>query len=113
MVKIPVRLIHHDRLFFHCLFWLPVILLAFLSEQRADGAERDCLDLLKSKCLDCHYETRICYKVKKRKSSWSWKRTLKAMRVNGAELSDGEIRRLVSCLSRPDRKVLSYCGASK
>jgi hypothetical protein len=69
-----------------------------------------CAELVKSKCLSCHLETRICQKVKKRKGKSSWKSTIKSMVRHGADLSKSEQKRIVTCLRKPDSEVLEFCG---
>ena len=72
-----------------------------------------CAELVKSKCLSCHLETRICQKVKKRKGKSSWKRTIKSMVRHGADLSKSEQKRIVTCLRKPSSEVLDFCGMKK
>jgi hypothetical protein len=72
-----------------------------------------CTELVKSKCLSCHLETRICQKVKKRKGKSSWKTTIKSMVRHGADLNKSEQKRIVSCLKKPSSEVLDFCGMKK
>lgn len=89
----------------------PALLLVFMLFH-VDTAYADkpaCGELVISKCTSCHYETRICQKVKKRKGKGSWKRTLKSMIRNGAVINREEQKRLLQCLSTPDSEVLKLC----
>jgi len=76
-------------------------------------AEETCELLVKNKCLSCHFETRICQKMKKKKGKSSWKRTMRSMVRHGAELSKGEQKTLVQCFTSRDAAVLSLCGLDK
>ena len=60
-------------------------------------ADEDCTTLINSKCTSCHYKSRICKKLgKKRKGAW--KSTIKRMKRHGAEISKEEQKALVKCL---------------
>ncbi|GAB4337885.1 MAG: hypothetical protein Kow0089_09430 [Desulfobulbaceae bacterium] len=80
-------------------------------------AAESCTQLLMSRCETCHYVTRVCQKVEResRKKSWfggsrgSWKRTVRNMVRQGAQLSKEEEKILVDCLSKPSEEVLSLC----
>ena len=69
-----------------------------------------CGELVKSKCIKCHHETRICQKVRKGKGKGSWKTTIKSMIRHGAVVNKDEKKQLVTCLSTPDSEVLELCG---
>ena len=72
-----------------------------------------CRPLVEQKCSNCHFVTHICPNLKKKKGAWSWKRTVKSMVEHGAELSDTEIKQLVTCLSKPDDDLLDICAQQK
>ena len=72
-----------------------------------------CKSLMESRCLACHFETRICRKIGKNKGSRSWKRTIKSMIRHGAELSGKEQKTLIGCFVDRDREILSFCGMDK
>lgn len=72
-----------------------------------------CGELVKSKCLACHLETRICRKVKKRRGKSSWKATIKSMVRHGAALNRAEQKKTVNCLRKPDSEILEFCGMKK
>ena len=72
-----------------------------------------CAELVKSKCLACHLETRICQKIKKRRGKSSWKSTIKSMVRHGAKLSKPEQKQIANCLRKPDSEVLEFCGMKK
>ena len=76
-------------------------------------AEDSCAPLVKNKCLSCHFETRICQKMKKKKGKSSWKRTIKSMIRHGAKLSKKEQKVLVQCFTSRNDAVLSLCGLDK
>lgn len=85
-------------------------LLAFTTPSLADES---CGPLVQNKCLDCHFETRICQKLRKKKGKSSWKRTIKAMVRHGTKLSKGEQKTLVQCFASRDSSILSLCGMDK
>ena len=93
---------------------LTILLLQFFIFLPSTAASAPaCAELVKSKCLSCHLETRICGKVKKRKGISSWKTTIKSMVRHGADLSKSEQKRLVACLKKPHIEVLELCGMKK
>jgi len=53
--------------------------------------------MINSKCVKCHYKTRICDALGT-KSKRKWKRTIKFMVRQGAELSKDDQEALVECL---------------
>jgi len=77
------------------------------------AATPTCGELVKSKCLACHYETRICQKIKKGRGKGSWKKTIKAMIRHGAVIGKADQKHLITCLSTADSKVLELCGIKK
>ena len=89
------------------------LLLFFFVTTSPAAPPTNCEELLMNKCLSCHYETRICQKVKKRKGKRSWARTIKSMVRHGAVVNKGEQKTLVNCLSSADQTVLELCGMNK
>lgn len=85
------------------------------------SAEDNCIQLLTKRCETCHYLTRVCQKVDKErnKKSWfggaagTWKRTMKNMVKQGAQLNKEEEKVLVECLSKPTPEVLNVCKLKK
>ena len=85
--------------------------------------QEECTQLLTKRCETCHYMTRVCQKVDKErnKKSWfggspgtgTWKRTIKNMVKQGAQLNKAEENILVECLSKPSPEVLSLCKLDK
>ncbi len=69
-----------------------------------------CVELLKSRCLQCHYETRICRKLKNKAGKRAWKGTIGAMIRHGAEVSKEEKGRLATCLADQDREIAEFCA---
>ncbi len=76
-------------------------------------AEESCEPLVTNKCLSCHFETRICQKMEKKKGKSSWKRTIKSMIRHGTKLSKSEQKTLIQCFTSPDPAVLSLCKLDK
>ncbi len=58
----------------------------------------DCRAMIDSKCAKCHYRTRICDALGT-KSKRKWKRTIKFMVKQGANLSKVDQETIVECLS--------------
>ena len=85
------------------------------------AAQESCVRLLTKRCEVCHYMTRVCQKVDKerKKKSWfggsegTWKRTIKNMVKQGAQLNKAEEKILIECLSKPTSEVLSLCKLNK
>ncbi len=96
---------------------LPVVVMllqfSLVQPSTVIAAPLNCGELVKNKCIKCHYETRICQKVKKGRGKGSWKNTIKSMLRHGAVLSKAEQKDLVVCLSTADGKVLELCGMDK
>lgn len=100
----------------HLVFFL-LIRMIFLFWTGTGRAEDDCTALLKARCEECHYLTRVCQKVKTELSSnsWfgssagSWKRTVKNMVYQGAKLTAEEEQKLVDCLSKPAPEIKALC----
>ena len=70
--------------------------LAGYAEETAVDAER-CRSLIDSKCVACHYKSRICYALGK-KSKRRWRRTINNMVDYGTRLTDKEIETITDCL---------------
>ena len=87
--------------------------LFFVQASFAEAAAPACGELVNNKCTTCHFETRICQKVKKGKGKGSWKRTITSMVRHGAVIDKAEQKRLLTCLSTPDNEVLELCGMKK
>ena len=78
-------------------------LIVFLLLLRLDGgfafaANEQCAELINSRCLGCHYKSRICQTLGN-KRKWEWKSTVKNMIRLGAKLSDAEKETIIDCLS--------------
>jgi hypothetical protein len=76
-------------------------------------AEESCSELLTNRCEVCHYFTRVCQKVQRKKGKSSWKRTVKNMVKQGAKLNKDEQKKLVTCLSKPTPEIMEFCGLKK
>ena len=61
-------------------------------------ADAVCSSLVDAKCVRCHYKTRICDALGT-KSVGNWKRTVKFMVKQGAQLTDDENNKIIACLS--------------
>jgi len=61
-------------------------------------SEAVCSAIVDVKCVRCHYKTRICDALGT-KSVRQWKKTLKFMLKQGAELSVDEQNKVIACLS--------------
>ncbi len=88
---------------------LPFLFFLFTAPASA-GQEKSCLELLKGRCLRCHYETRICRKLEKKASTRAWNGTIGAMIRHGAQVSKQEKKQLASCLGGRDREVQEFCN---
>lgn len=64
----------------------------------AQSPAGDCRTIIDSKCVSCHYKTRICDALGT-KSKRKWKRSIKFMVKQGAKLSKVEQETVVECLS--------------
>ena len=102
---------HGKSLILAITFFLPCFGLLVIPEPAlASGdAPLTCAQLVDRRCVVCHFETRICQKLRKGKSKRSWKRTIRTMVRHGARLDSDEVDRLVSCLADGDPSVLDYC----
>jgi hypothetical protein len=61
-------------------------------------AEAVCSALVDAKCVRCHYKTRICDALGT-KSVSKWKKSIKFMIKQGAELTADEQNTVIACLS--------------
>jgi hypothetical protein len=61
-------------------------------------SESTCSAIIDVKCVKCHYKTRICDALGT-KSARNWKRTVKFMIKQGAQLTEDEQGRVIACLS--------------
>ena len=112
-------IIHHLRCI-HGVTFFVFLMLGLLLSSPAAGQE-SCTQLLTKRCETCHYLTRVCQKVDKErnKKSWfggssgTWKRTIKNMVKQGAQLNKAEENILVECLSKPASEVLGLCKLDK
>ena len=57
-----------------------------------------CGSIVNAKCVKCHYKTRICDALGT-KSVGNWKRSIKFMMKQGAQLTEDEQNKVVACLS--------------
>jgi len=57
-----------------------------------------CSSIVNVKCVKCHYKTRICDALGT-KSVGQWKRSIKFMIKQGAELTEDEQNKVIACLS--------------
>ena len=57
-----------------------------------------CGSIIDAKCVRCHYKTRICDALGT-KSPRKWKKTIKFMKKQGAQLSVDEQNKVIACLS--------------
>ena len=86
-----------------CLFMLTAVLVLVASCSGAtDIGEAPpnavCSSIVDAKCVRCHYKTRICDALGT-KSVGNWKRTIKFMVKQGAQLSEDERNKIVACLA--------------
>lgn len=112
-----------DHFCFVLKYTVPMVTIMVLSliSPRASLAEEECSALLTNRCETCHYLTRVCQKVdeERNKKSWfgnpagTWKRIIKNMVKQGAQLNSEEESVLVECLSKPTQEVLEFCKLDK
>ena len=57
-----------------------------------------CSSMINAKCIRCHYKTRICNALGT-KSVRQWKKSITFMVRQGAELTEDEQNKVVTCLS--------------
>lgn len=60
--------------------------------------EAVCSSIVDAKCVKCHYKTRICDALGT-KSVSNWRRTIKFMLKQGAQLTEEEQNKVIACLS--------------
>lgn len=87
-----------------------VVLLCLIGAVNAKAAEeKNCGELLLSRCQSCHYLDRVCSQVGV-KSERRWKATLKRMvKRRGAQLDDKEQKFLLKCLVTPASEIIKEC----
>lgn len=86
---------------------------SLLSATTIFGQDLACTPVIEKKCTECHDVSTICAKVKKKKSSSTWKQTLATMIDEGATPSKAEVKMLVQCLSEPSDEIRSLCQIEK
>lgn len=67
-----------------------------------------CKSLVDAKCVQCHYKTRICDALGT-KSVGNWKRSIKFMLKQGAQLTEDEQNKVIACLSSLPRGSEVVC----
>ncbi len=95
------------------LFAGTISLLMLTTSPASVRAEESCPELLTNRCEKCHYVTRVCQKVERKKGKSSWKRTVRNMVRQGAKLNKAEQKKLATCLSKPSPEILEFCGLKK
>jgi hypothetical protein len=83
------------------LVWIIFVLVNGCSGSTTIGeppSEAVCSAIVDTKCVKCHYKTRICDALGT-KSVSKWKKTLKFMIKQGAQLTDDEQNKVIACLS--------------
>lgn len=93
--------------------FLSIMIFCLLSIGAPAWGDEICKTLVLTKCIDCHFETRICQKIQKNKGKRSWKRTIKSMVRHGTKLNKEEQKVLVQCFVTRDTSILSLCGMDK
>ncbi|MDX1775506.1 MAG: hypothetical protein R3297_02890 [Desulfobulbales bacterium] len=61
-----------------------------------------CSTIIDAKCIQCHYLTRVCEALGT-KSVGAWKRSIKFMIKQGAQLTQDEQNKVIACLSSMPR----------
>jgi len=74
----------------------------------ATSTNGDCQTTINAKCVKCHYKTRICDALGT-KSKRKWKRTIKFMVKQGAQLSKEEQALVVECLNTMPKGSETVC----
>ncbi len=67
-----------------------------------------CSSLVDAKCVKCHYKTRICDALGT-KSVSGWKKSIKFMLKQGAQLTADEQNKVIACLSSLPRGSEVVC----
>ena len=83
------------------LVWIIFVLVNGCSGATTVGeppSEAVCSSIVDTKCVKCHYKTRICDALGT-KSVSKWKKTIKFMKKQGTQLTDDEQNKLIACLS--------------
>ena len=88
------------------LLYLFLVVIFFVLVNGCNGAtnvetppsEAVCSAIIDAKCVSCHYKTRICDALGT-KSVRKWKKTMRFMVKQGAQLSQDEQNKVVACLS--------------
>lgn len=70
--------------------------------------EAVCKSIVDAKCVQCHYKTRICDALGT-KSVGKWKRSIKFMIKQGAQLTEDEENKVIACLSSMPRGSEIVC----
>ena len=86
--------------------YLFLLLITFLLASACSGtdmiveapSEAVCNSIIDARCVRCHYKTRICDALGT-KSVSKWKKTIKFMIKQGAELTEDEQNKVIMCLS--------------
>ena len=68
-----------------------------------------CSSLVNTKCVRCHYKTRICDALGT-KSAGNWKKTINFMVKQGAELNADEQSKVIACLSSLPKGSAVVCN---
>ena len=79
----------------------------FLSSSPGQAGE-ECLEQLQQQCTSCHYNTRICKKLKK-KNKRAWKSTVKRMLRYELKLDKQEQANIVDCLLALKKDSEQFC----
>ncbi|KPK27444.1 MAG: hypothetical protein AMJ61_05730 [Desulfobacterales bacterium SG8_35_2] len=86
----------------HLIAAITVLVLMVSCSGTADVGEAPpdevCKALIDAKCVKCHYKTRICDALGT-KSVGKWKRTIKFMIKQGAQLTQDDQNKVIACLS--------------
>jgi hypothetical protein len=67
-----------------------------------------CSSIVNTKCVRCHYKTRICDALGT-KNVGQWKRSIKFMIKQGTELTEDEQNKVIACLSALPRGSAVVC----
>jgi cytochrome c5 len=78
------------------------------TEVASAPAGLDCRTMINSKCVKCHYKTRICDALGT-KSKRNWKRTVKFMVKQGAQLTKDDQKVMVECLNSMPKGSDTVC----
>lgn len=114
-------LMHQKKIMIPIFLILTASFLFINAASSADSGEQSCGELLKNKCTQCHYLTRVCQKIEKNQQkglfggifAGSWGRTVNNMVKNGAKLTEAEQEKLINCLDNSSPEILEVCGLNK